>query len=316
MKVFLLSRDTFIFLFFVIISGLFWVIISLNKTYETRITVPISYTNVPPDIELNTEFPKSIVIKVSDKGTSLLGYLNKEFQPLVVDFKRFTAYGNSNEWNIPAASAFDKEIKEMFNPSTQVTDIIPNAIIIEKASLSKKRVPIIPRTNIACARQHFLTDSIRIEPSEITLYGQQEMIDTIQHVYTEVVKATELTSTLIKDVQIILPDKCKSDSKTATITAPIECYTENKQMVPISIVGTPENILVRTFPSEVEVTYMIAVSRFHSVIPSDFSIVISYEDILSNKSNLHALTLERYPTHIRNPRIKPDKVECMIEIIK
>jgi hypothetical protein len=87
-------------------------------------------------------------------------------------------------------------------------------------------------------------------------------------------------------------------------------------MVPISIVGTPENILVRTFPSEVEVTYMIAVSRFHSVIPSDFSIVISYEDILSKKSNLHALTLERYPTHIRNPRIKPDKVECMIEIIK
>ncbi len=316
MKVFLLSRDTFIFLFFAIISGLFWVIISLNKTYETRITIPVNYTNIPADIELNSEFPKNIVIKVKDKGTSLLTYLNKEYKPLVLDFNKFTAYGNSNEWNIPTGSAFDKEIKEIFNPSTQVTDIIPNVIIVEKASLHQKRIPVIPRAHIECARQHFLTDSIRISPSEITLYGQQELIDTIQHVYTEVVQASELTSTLEKQVQLILPENCKSNPKTVTITAPIEFYTENKQMVPVTIIGTPENLHVRAFPSEVEVTYMVAVSRYNSVIPSDFSVSINYEDILSNKSNLHSLTLERYPAHIRNPKIKPEKVECMIEVIK
>ena len=64
MKVSLFRRDTFIFLFFLIISAIFWLIISLNKTYETHISIPIKYENTPAEIELTANLPSVVVAKV------------------------------------------------------------------------------------------------------------------------------------------------------------------------------------------------------------------------------------------------------------
>ncbi len=316
MKVFLLSRDTFIFLFFFIISGLFWVIISLNKTYETRLSIPVQYNNTPAEIELMAELPNHIVVKVKDKGTTLISYAKAQFKPLVIDFNDYTSYNNAEDWDIPTASTFDKDIKELLAPSTQVIDYFPQNIEIEKKLLSQKKVPVKALTDFTYARQYYPSDSIQVEPKEVMLYGYKEIIDSIQCVYTELVTKSGIKDTLIIDAHLDLPAHCKSHPKTVTVTTPSEFYTEGKQLVPITIVGAPDNIQVRTFPSEVEVTYMAGFSRFNSIIPADFTITLPYNELISSNDNTHPLTLEQHPLHIVKPKLKPEEVQWIIEFVK
>lgn len=316
MKVFLLSRDTFIFLFFLCIAGLFWIIISLNKNYETRLSIPVKYLNTPAEIELMAELPSQIVIKIKDKGTTLIGYTGAHFKPLIIDFNDYTNYNSSEEWSISTASTFDKEVKELLNPSTQVLDFFPRTIDIEKKLLSHKQVPVKIVTDLSYAHQYFLSDSIVVEPQEVTLYGYQEIIDSIQYVNTHPITATQLKDTLRTQASLALPNHCKSNPKEVRITAPVEFYTEGKQIIPITVMGTPENLQVRTFPSEVEVTYMAGFSRFKSIIPADFSVIIQYNDLISSNNNTQNLTIDKYPTHVIKPKLKPDKVQWIIEFVK
>ena len=96
MKAFLISRDALIFLFFLICSSLFWFTITLNKTYELTVSIPIKYSNVPPEIEFTTELPDSFSVKLKDKGTSMLIYQYKKFDPVVINFNEYSVYSNSN----------------------------------------------------------------------------------------------------------------------------------------------------------------------------------------------------------------------------
>ena len=79
MKAFLATRDALIFLFFLICSAIFWLTITLNKTYELSVEFPIEYVNIPPELEFTTELPSSFSVKLKDKGTSMLIYQYKNF---------------------------------------------------------------------------------------------------------------------------------------------------------------------------------------------------------------------------------------------
>ncbi len=316
MKVFLFTRDAFIFLFFLIISAIFWLIISLNKQYEAQIVIPISYTNTPQNIELTADLPPSIAVKVKDKGTTLLGYSRIKFKPLVVDFNDYTTKNNTNLWNLPTASTFDKEVKDRLNPTTQVLDFYPEYIEISNRPLSSKRVPVVAQTQLSYAKQYYPSDSIRLEPDTIVLYGPQEMLDTIHRISTTLVEENNLKDTLTTTATLELPSRSKAQPQTVTLTAPVEFFTEGKQSVPVKVINVPKNLHVRTLPSEVEVSYLAGFSKFNNIIPADFTVTVNYNDLISSTSTTAAVLLEQYPNYIIKPKIRPETVTWIIEVIK
>jgi hypothetical protein len=315
MKVFLFSRDTFIFLFFLLISAVFWLIMSLNKTYEMRITIPLAYVNTPQDMEFTANLPTNIVVKVKDKGTVLLSYAQQNFQPLTIDFNNYTSFHGQETWSIPTASTFDKEVKELLNPTTQMLDFYPRSINIEKHALSQKRVPIVAQTELTYARQYYPSDSLRITPDSTTLYGYKETLDTIRCIYTERIEASNLNDTLQTTCALAIPANCKVSPQNVKVFAPVEFYTEGKQVVPVRVLGVPKNLRVRTFPAEVEVTYMAGFSRFKSIIPADFTVTIQYNDLISSNQTTERLHLEQFPKYILKPKVRPEQVKWIIEFI-
>ena len=115
MKAFLTTRDALIFLFFLICSAIFWLTITLNKTYELSVEFPIEYVNIPPELEFTTELPDSFSVKLKDKGTSMLAYQYKEFDPVIINFSEYSVYSNSNSWSISTTTHFEKFVKKQIN---------------------------------------------------------------------------------------------------------------------------------------------------------------------------------------------------------
>jgi YbbR domain-containing protein len=316
MKVSLFRRDTFIFLFFLIISAIFWLIISLNKTYETHISIPIKYENTPAEIELTANLPSVVVAKVKDKGTILLGYSRLPLKPLIIDFNDYVAYLNLQEWSISTVSSFEKEVKNLLNPSTQIIDFYPRNIEIVKQELSSKKIPVVVDAKLDYARQYYPSDSISCTPDSVVLYGSKAMLDTIYHISTQPIISQQLKDTLQITTPIASPQNGKVEPESVQVTIPVEFFTEGKQLVPIKVINVPNNMQVRTFPSEVEVTYLAGFSKFKGIIPADFTVTINYNDLISSNSTTHNPTLEQYPAYVLKPKIKQESVTWIIEIIK
>ena len=177
MKAFLVSRDALIFLFFLICSSLFWFIITLDKTYEFNVNIPIEYINVPPEIEFTTELPDNFNVKLKDKGTSMITYHYKDFAPVIIDFNEYSVYSNSNLWSIQTNTLVEEDIKLQINQSTIILDYFPDEIVIEKKLLDSKKVPVKTIIDLNFKKQYFLCDDIITSPDSITLYGYKEILD-------------------------------------------------------------------------------------------------------------------------------------------
>ena len=316
MKAFLATRDALIFLFFLICSSLFWFTITLNKTYELTVQIPIKYSNVPPEIEFTTELPDSFSVKLKDKGTSMLAYQYKEFDPVIINFNDYSVYSNSNSWSISTTTHFEKFVKKQIDQSSIILNYYPEEIVIEKKRLDSKRVQVKPLVNINLQKQYFLCDSITTLPDSITLYGYKEILDSLNEVYTEEYTSDNLKDTLKATLQLDVPAHCKANPSKVNITAPIEFYTSSDIDLSIRVKNLPENIVVKTIPEKLNLSFLVGLSKYKDIRPSDFILSIDYESLRQSNSNTETVTIESYPAYIKQPYLKENKVKWLIEFVE
>lgn len=316
MKAFLFSRDALIFLFFLICSSLFWFTITLNKTYELNVNVPIEYINVPPEIEFTTELPENFNVKLKDKGTSMITYQYKSFDPVIIDFNEYSVYSNSKSWAIPTTSLLEDAIKLQISQSTLILDHYPDEIVIEKKLLDSKRVQVKTLLDLNFKKQYFLCDKIITSPDSVTLYGYKEILDTLNCIYTKKYTSDELKDTLNVTLPLNTPNHCKAKPNKIDITAPVEFYTECDIDLSIRIKNLPENIVVKTIPEKLNVSFLVGLSKYKEIRPSDFILSLDYEVLRKSDSDSEIVTLESYPSYIRQPYLKNNKVKWLIEFVE
>ncbi len=316
MKAFLATRDALIFLFFLICSSLFWFTITLNKTYELTVQIPIKYSNVPPELEFTTELPDSFSVKLKDKGTSMLAYQYKEFDPVIINFNEYSVYSNSNSWSISTTTHFEKFVKKQIDQSSIILNYYPEEIVIEKKLLDSKRVKVKSLVNINLQKQYFLCDSITTLPDSITLYGYKEILDSLNEVYTEEYTSDNLKDTLKATLQLDVPAHCKANPSKVNITAPIEFYTSSDIDLSIRVKNLPENIAVKTIPEKLNLSFLVGLSKYKDIRPSDFILSIDYESLRQSNSNTETVSIESYPAYIKQPYLKENKVKWLIEFVE
>ena len=131
------SREFFIFLFFFLVAGGFWLLQTLNNDYETEFSVPVRLRKVPDNIILTSEPSSKLHIRVKDKGTVLLNYmLGKSFYPVTIDF---TEYLNEDSHVKVPSSRFMNEVMGQMKASTQLLSIDPDTLeYIYSTGVSKR----------------------------------------------------------------------------------------------------------------------------------------------------------------------------------
>ena len=72
------NREFLIFLFFLALSGVFWLLMTLNETYEKEVVVPVRISGVPADIMLTSDEVDTIRVTVRDRGIMIFIYMYGE----------------------------------------------------------------------------------------------------------------------------------------------------------------------------------------------------------------------------------------------
>ena len=304
------NKQTFIFLFFLLLSTVFWVFQAVNETYEEEFSVPIELRGVPNNVVVTTDLPAAIHVTLRDKGSILLSYrYTRRFKPIVIDFD---TYVNSSGHVVIQGTDFIRQISSQLLGSTQLLNSKPESLEFYYNYGLCKRVPVIVQGNIRTGRLYSLANTLLGQDS-VTVYAAKELLDTITGAYTQLLNMRGLTDTTQVSVPFQSVRGAKFVPAKVGLTFCIDRLVEKTVLVPVQQVNFPASKQLRTFPATVSVTFQVGMGQYRNITSDNFVLVVNYEDLLKNKTNLCHLSLKTIPTGVSHVRISPQDVEYIIE---
>lgn len=306
-----LNKEFLFFLFFLFLSSIFWLMMTLNETYEQEICVPVKLTNVPKNVIITTEIEDTIKATVRDKGYTLAGYLyGDRINPVTINFNTY-ANKNTGYGMVPQVDIL-KFLTQRLRASSKISAVKPDRLDFYFSYGTAKVVPVKLEGSIIPDQSYYLART-HISPENVTVYANNKLLDSLKYVLTEAVDIKNFNDTVQCEVKMahkrgikVIPDKI-------TLTLYPDILTEEVIEVPIRTINTPEGKVLRTFPSRVKIRFTVGASMFRKVKAEHFLVVVDYNDIAAHPSDKCRLQLRNMPQAVRNARLEIQNIDYIIE---
>lgn len=308
LKVF--NKEFFVFAFFLAVSASFWLIITLNETYERDIYMPLRLVGVPNNVVITDPLPDSVKVTVRDRGYSLLPYYYSDaIQPINL---RFSTYARATGKGNISAAELQKMIKPMLYGSTSIVAIKADKLDFTFNFGLSKRVPVMFDGEAKTEDQYYLSHVV-CKPESVSIYASREMLDSIKEVFTDYCVTENISDTLVKFLSLkkisgvkMVPDKVK-------VVFHVDVLTEKVIEVPITSVNMPNGLLLRTFPGHVAVKVVVGKGNIGIVRPENFKAVVDYKEVAEHPSDKCTIHLISMPRGVVTATLEKKAVDYLIE---
>lgn len=306
------SKETFLFLFFVVIAALFWILLSFNNNITRDITINV-VVNKPKSITLINDVPSTVTVTVKDRGLSFLKSFFQSTPTIELDLSKYINEKNSAMEIAP--NQLINEVRRAINNEATIIKVIPESIVSKYTTLPGKKVPINWEDNIENIipdKQFVINpDLIKTDPDSAIVYAlDQATLFKVNEVDISTVEVANLTSTFTKEVTIkginnvkIVPDRVK-------LTVPVEPLIRKDFNASISLRNQPHGVKVLVFPPSIDVTFLVPQSHYRD--PVNLTVIVDYNDIdpQNNKVNIK---LGEVSGNYTNVTLPIDSVNYLIE---
>jgi hypothetical protein len=304
-------KDLMVFLFFVVLAFCFWCLQYFQQKMERDVFIPIRYVHVPKDIALHDSLPTEMMLRLADKGTVFVQHFFGH-NNLFITIDLATLATNSNGYRIERANLY-AQIKNLVPNTTQIISFRPETIQIHYSPLKKKELPVRIDGIIYPAAGYVFTDSLRIEPSRIWVYGDKKTLDTLQYISTEAVKKENVQKKLVLTLSLNAPKSVHLSAQKVKLTVETEEYTEKKFELPVICRNLPANMNARFFPSTVEVVCRLPISKYTLLNKHDLEVGVDYNELSLHPGTTVLPVLLQKPQWLIDYRLAPETVEYLIE---
>ena len=306
----IVNKEFLIFLFFLALSGLFWLLLALNDTYEKEVRIPVRIVNMPKNVVLTSNADDTLRVTLRDKGYTICTYLYGDAIKRV-DLQ-FGQYVKKKGYGAVSAAELTKAIYQEIYSSTRIVSVKPERLEYYYNYGMHRRMPVKLFGNVVPSASYYLA-KVEFSPKTVDVYGSQKALDSMKCVYTERVNIRNLKDTIVKTLELRNVKGVKCVPSHVKISVYPDVLTEESVEVPIQAVNMPEGKVLRTFPSRVKVVFTVGASIFRSVSPDKFKVVVDYNDLSDNPSEKCTLKIVSMPHGIRNAHTEQPQVDYLIE---
>ncbi len=310
-----LNRRLITFLFCVIVSAFFWLLMSLSKEYTIELRFPVSYINSPADKVIANPLPSTIDIEIRSSGFNIFIYkLKHKKETVLIDIKDSKSLPVKNHYYLLTNSRTDK-ITAQFDNDIKVIKVYPDSIFLNFNKKVARKVPVKTNLKIDFDKQYQQSDSVKVIPDYITISGAADVVNKINYVEAEPVTLKGVNDSLSLKLNIMkTPDIKMVDLSHSTVQVLVNAtkYTEGTSELPIEIENLPRGYGLKIFPDKVTVKYHVAFENYEKINALQFRAVVDYSKIEQGSTKLKVQLL-KYPSEIRSVKLNPEKVEFIIK---
>lgn len=304
------KRPFFTFLVFLSISAAAWLLVKLSEDYTTQVVFRMEIVDVPADKWVASPEQTAKLSMTTDGFHTLRYRMIREQKRTVSLSLSDVPYRLESGTTYSFSSLYVTErIAELLD--INATDLTMNdaKVYFNMEPLGSKVVPIVLSSDIRPQRQFGLYGIPILEPSSVTVFGPEEILDTLKSVLTQKLVKIGVSESFSETVALNLYDgRIRSNSETVKATVDIEKYTETDYKVPIL---PPEGIRARFFPEAMTVKCLVAIKDYASLSPEGFRVEIDTMQLKALQPLLD-VRLKTWPRYVQVLGTSPDKVEYLI----
>lgn len=293
-----------------VLSGVFWLFLTLNESYEQEIKVIYKIKGIPKNVVLTSHEIDTIRVTIRDKGWVILRYLYNDYRSVNINYKN---YDRGNGSGIASSSEIKRLIAKQLETSTIVNSIKPDRLEFFYNNGERKRVPVRWAGRVIPEQLYFISH-VQYMPDSVDIYSSREKLDSIKVIYTEALNYAGFRDTLIVDCKLshqkdvkVVPENIRIGFYTDVLTE------ESIDGVPIKAINMPEGKVLRTFPPKVKIRFITGVSQFRTLRPEDFIVIADYKEISQHPSEKCNIYLKTVPHGISRATLETKKVDYLIE---
>ena len=289
-------------------SLLFWFLIKFSKEYTYYVDYPIEFINQPIDEYWKDEPLSNLKVKISGFG---FNFLKETFSNrlLKVDVSKLQRT-NSNTYFWLSQSERSNIAIELNGFS--ILEIDPDTLFLNFSKRTKKSVQVKVPLNLNFRENYEQYGSFKISPNTIDVFGPSHILDTLSFVYTNVLSKNDIVQSINSTLKIQFPNKLllQKDSDINVIQE-VARFTQISRLIPIKLENVPKGKELRIKPSEVELSYWVAMQDVDKINSSDFVIYCDYNEVDMTENPILNVFIDesKTPSVVQKVKYHPSTVE-------
>lgn len=298
------------FLVFLAISTAAWFLVKLSEMYVTQTTYRLVLVEAPADRWVSSE-NQSVKMSLNIDGFHTLRYkmIREPNRVVTIPLDEVTyRLENGNTYSFSSQYVAERVAESL---DINASDITMNdaKIYFTMDVLKSKVVPVALQSDIKTQRQYGVYGLPMLNPASITIFGPQEVIDSVKVVKTVLLSKTNVSQSFSVTLPLDLLDgQIHSNVKEVTAEVEVEKFTEMDIEVPIKIT---DSLKVRFFPEKMSVKCLVAMKDYASISPDNFSVAVDRQQLKAMQPLLD-VRLAAWPNTVQILGTRPDKVEYLI----
>ena len=302
------TRSFLLYLFFVVISAVFWSFLTFNGDVQLEIEVPVEISK-PANVHLLSKVPDTLTVTVRDRGYRFFSYLFQKTPKLSL---RLSDYSDGNSSFKIDQSHLKKAVKSILNKHANIVSVLPETININYTDLPGKKVPVRADVSVE-AREDYTQYGAMIQSQDsVLVFSDAKTLSEINEVYTYHVKEVDLTDTLRRKVTIAPINGAVVEPRSIDIMVPVEKLKSQTRSVNIVVRNAPQGVKMLLFPRDVEVTYLAPASRIGE--DAGITAVVDYNTVnFGSPNNKVEVIIGEVPAAFQDVKFSHDSVEYIIE---
>ena len=304
------KHSAFTFLIFLALSTAAWFLVKLSEDYVTQTTFRVLMEEVPADKWVSSD-EQSVKMSLNIDGFHTLRYkMIREPNRFVTIPLNEVPYRleNGNTYSFSSQYVAEKVADRLGITASDIT-MNDAKVYFTMDALKSKVVPVVLQSNITTARQYDVYGIPMLDPSSVTVFGPQEVMDSIKMVRTELLSRDNVNQSFSATLPLDLLDgQIHSNIKEVKVEVQVEKYTEMDVEVPIKVA---DSLKVRFFPETMAVKCLVAMRDYASITPESFMVSVDKEQLKAMQPLLD-VRLATWPLTVQILSTHPDKVEYLI----
>jgi len=304
------KHSAFTFLIFLVISTAAWFLVKLSEDYVTKTTFRVLIEESPADKWVSSD-SQSVKMSLNVDGFHTLRY------KMIREPNRFVTIPLSevpyrleegNTYSFSSQYVAEKVAERLGITASDIT-MNDAKVYFTMDALKSKVVPVVLQSNITTARQYDIYGIPMLDPSSVTIFGPQEVIDSIKLVRTELLSRDNVNQSFSTTLSLDLLDgQIHSNTKEVEAEVQVEKFTEMDVEVPIKV---DDSLKVRFFPEAMSVKCLVAMRDYAAITPESFTVAVDRQQLKSMQPLLD-VRLATWPPTVQILSTHPDKVEYLI----
>jgi len=231
-------------LFAFVLATLLWYQTSGQKEVQTTVAIPLEFTNMPTDLEITNDYPKSVSVLITRQGSARLDERNLS---VVVDLR-------SAQPGIAVMPLAEGNIRNLPSGISKV-DFEQSRLRLQFERTSRKLVRVDPKI-VGQPADGYQVGEIKVYPGEALISGPHSKIEPVTSAGTEPININGKNETFTQRVHLDLDDISIRIEETESVDVVItieEVRDQVKFRVPVRAAEGQDRI-VRINYRTVEIT--------------------------------------------------------------